>query len=81
MNQSQVEGENLERLMRQKVDGIFISLTKNTTSTDYLTKVMSSSSSLIAFSNTSKVIACNKVVFNDRAIIKASNRILDQKGE
>ena len=76
----QVEGENLERLMRQKVDGIFISLTKNTTSTDYLTKVMSSSSSLITFSNTSKVISCNKVVFNDRAIIKLVTEYLINKG-
>lgn len=76
----QVEGENLERLMRQKVDGIFISLTKNTTSTDYLTKVMSSSSSLITFSNTSKVISCNKVVFNDRAIIKRVTEYLINKG-
>ena len=76
----QVEGENLERLMRQKVDGIFISLTKNTTSTDYLTKVMSSSSSLITFSNTSKVITCNKVVFNDKAIIKRVTEYLINKG-
>ena len=76
----QVEGENLERLMRQKVDGIFISLTKNTTSTDYLTKVMSSSCSLIAFSNTSKIIACNKVVFNDKEIIKEATEYLIKKG-
>ena len=76
----QVEGENLERLMRQKVDGIFISLTKNTTNTDYLTKVMSSSSSLITFSNTSKVITCNKVVFNDKAIIKRVTEYLINKG-
>ena len=76
----QVEGENLERLMRQKVDGIFISLTKNTTSIDYLTKVISSSSSLITFSNTSKVITCNKVVFNDRAIIKQVTEYLINKG-
>ena len=76
----QVEGENLERLMRQKVDGIFISLTKNTTSIDYLTKVISSSSSLITFSNTSKVITCNKVVFNDRAIIKRVTEYLINKG-
>ena len=76
----QVESENLERLMRQKVDGIFISLTKETTSTVYLTKVMSSSSSLITFSNTSKVITCNKVVFNDRAIIKRVTEYLINKG-
>jgi len=76
----QVEGENLERLMRQKVDGIFISLTKNTNSTDYLTKVMSSSCSLIAFSNTSKIIACNKVVFNDKEIIKEATEYLIKKG-
>ena len=76
----QVESENLERLMRQKVDGIFISLTKETTSTVYLTKVMSSSSSLITFSNTSKVITCNKVVFNDRAIIKRVTEYLIKKG-
>ena len=76
----QVEGENLERLIRQKVDGIFISLTKNTTSTDYLTKVMSSSCSLIAFSNTSKIISCNKVVFNDKEIIKQATEYLINKG-
>ena len=76
----QVESENLERLMRQKVDGIFISLTKKTTSTDYLKKVMSSSSSLITFSNTSKVITCNKVVFNDKAIIKRITEYLINKG-
>ena len=76
----QVESENLERLMRQKVDGIFISLTKETTSTVYLTKVMSSSCSLITFSNTSKVITCNKVVFNDRAIIKRVTEYLINKG-
>ena len=76
----QVEGENLERLIRQKVDGIFISLTKNTTSTDYLTKVMSSSCSLIAFSNTSKIITCNKVVFNDKEIIKQATEYLINKG-
>ena len=76
----QVESENLERLMRQKVDGIFISLTKETTSTVYLTKVMSSSSSLITFSNTSKVITCNKVVFNDKAIIKQVTEYLINKG-
>lgn len=76
----QVESENLERLMRQKVDGIFISLTKETTSTVYLTKVMSSSSSLITFSNTSKVITCNKVVFNDKAIIKRVTEYLINKG-
>ena len=76
----QVEGENLERLMRQKVDGIFISLTKNTTRTNYLTKIVSSSSSLITFSNTSKVITCNKVVFNDKAIIKQVTEYLINKG-
>ena len=76
----QVESENLERLMRQKVDGIFISLTKETISTVYLTKVMSSSSSLITFSNTSKVITCNKVVFNDKAIIKRVTEYLINKG-
>jgi len=76
----QVESENLERLMRQKVDGIFISLTKETTSTVYLTKVMSSSCSLITFSNTSKVITCNKVVFNDKAIIKRVTEYLIKKG-
>ena len=76
----QVESENLERLMRQKVDGIFISLTKETTSTVYLTKVMSSSSSLITFSNTAKVITCNKVVFNDKAIIKRVTEYLINKG-
>ena len=76
----QVESENLERLMRQKVDGIFISLTKETTSTVYLTKVISSSCSLITFSNTSKVITCNKVVFNDKAIIKRVTEYLINKG-
>ena len=76
----QVESENLERLMRQKVDGIFISLTKETTSNVCLTKVMSSSSSLITFSNTSKVITCNKVVFNDKAIIKRVTEYLINKG-
>jgi len=76
----QLECENLECLMRQKVDGIFISLTKNTTSTDYLTKVMSSSCSLISFSNTSKIITCNKVVFNDKEIIKQVTEYLINKG-
>ena len=76
----QLECENLERLMRQKVDGIFISLTKNTTNTDYLTTVMSSSCSLIAFSNTSKIITCNKVVFNDKKIIKQVTEYLINKG-
>ena len=75
-----VEGKNLERLMRQKVDGIFISLTKNTTSIDYLTKVISSNCSLIAFSNTSKIITCNKVVFNDKEIIKQATEYLINKG-
>ena len=76
----QVEGKNLERLMRQKVDGIFISLTKNTSSINYLTKVISSNCSLIAFSNTSKIITCNKVVFNDKEIIKQATEYLINKG-
>ena len=76
----QLERENLERLMCQKVDGIFISLTKNTTRNDYLTKVMSSSCSLISFSNTSKIITCNKVVFNDKEIIKQVTEYLINKG-
>ena len=76
----QVEHGNLERLIHQKVDGIFISLIKNTVSTDYLTKIMTSSCSLIAFSNTSKIITCNKVVFNDKEIIKQVTENLINKG-
>jgi LacI family transcriptional regulator len=41
---------------------------------------MSSSCSLIAFSNTSKIIACNKVVFNDKEIIKEATEYLIKKG-
>ena len=41
---------------------------------------MTSSSSLITFSNTSKVITCNKVVFNDKAIIKQVTEYLIKKG-
>jgi|TARA_B110000285_G_scaffold228054_1_gene290394 LacI family transcriptional regulator len=75
-----LERENLERLLHQRVDGIFISLTKNTTSSDHLTKIIASDSALVLFNNISKLISCNKVVFNDKEIIKKTTDYLIKKG-
>ncbi|MDG1140059.1 MAG: LacI family DNA-binding transcriptional regulator [Flavobacteriaceae bacterium] len=66
-NDSQENEKKLvDRLLQQQVDGIFVSLARNTTNFDHLNKIIKDKTSLILFNNTAKAVTCNKVVFDDR---------------
>ncbi|MDC0104136.1 LacI family transcriptional regulator, partial [Flavobacteriaceae bacterium] len=66
-NDSQENEKKLvDRLLQQQVDGIFVSLARNTTNFDHLKKIIKDKTSLILFNNTAKAVTCNKIVFDDR---------------
>jgi LacI family transcriptional regulator len=75
-----LEKEIVAKLLHQKVDGIFISLTKNTINFDHLNKVLNSETSLIMFDRTSKLINCSKVVIDDKKMGFTATKHLIDKG-
>ena len=79
------ESEDLEKklvddLINQKVDGIFISLAKDTINFDHLNKVLNSESSLILFDRTSRLVNCSKVVIDDEKMGFIATQNLIDKG-
>jgi LacI family transcriptional regulator len=60
------EKKMVNRLLHQQVDGIFISLARDTINYDHLNKIIESKTSLTLFDNTAKSINCNKISFDER---------------
>ena len=77
-NDSQENEKKLvDRLLQQQVDGIFVSLARNTTNFDHLKKIIKDKTSLILFNNTAKAVTCNKIVFDDRQMsFRATERLI-----
>ena len=62
----ETEKKHIERLLFQKVDGVFISLSQETYETEHLQKVIDAGKVLIQFDKISKLIPSSKVVIDDR---------------
>ena len=60
------EKKMVNRLLQQQVDGIFISLARDTINYDHLNETIESKTSLTLFNNTAKSINCNKISFDER---------------
>ena len=59
------EKKLIEKLLQQNVDGIFISLAKDTYKLDHLEKVKNSNTILVQFDKISKLVKSSKVVIDD----------------
>lgn len=74
------EKELIDKLLRQNVDGIFISLAQNTYDLDHLKKIKSSNTILIQFDKISKLIDSSKVVIDDREAAYSATEHLIKNG-
>tara|TARA_B100001173_G_scaffold190243_1_gene164150 strand:- start:432 stop:1472 length:1041 start_codon:yes stop_codon:yes gene_type:complete len=71
------EKKLIDKLLRQNVDGIFISLAQNTYELDHLKKIIDSNTILIQFDKISKLIDSSKVVIKDReSAYKATEHLI-----
>ena len=74
------EKELIDKLLKQNVDGIFISLAQDTYHLDHLKKIKSSNTILIQFDKISKLIDSSKVVVDDRAAAYSATEHLIKNG-
>lgn len=71
------EKKHIDRLLHQKVDGIFISLAESTYEITHLETVMASETILIQFDKISKLVPSSKVIVDDRqAAFEATQHLI-----
>ncbi len=72
------EKNHVAKLLQQKVDGIFISLSEDTYDVRHLEEIQKSNTVLIQFDKISKIIDSSKVIINDRkAAYAATQHLID----
>jgi LacI family transcriptional regulator len=79
------ESEELERkqvdlLLSKRVDGIMMSLANTTVEVDHIASIKRANTPLVMFDKISKMIACSKVVINDRQAAYDATKFLIDKG-
>ena len=79
------ESEELERkqvdlLLSKRVDGIMMSLANTTLEIDHIASIKRANTPLVMFDKISKMIACSKVVINDRQAAYDATKFLIDKG-
>ena len=79
------ESEELERkqvdlLLSKRVDGIMMSLANTTVEVDHIVSIKKANTPLVMFDKISKMIACSKVVINDRQAAYDATKFLIDKG-
>jgi len=62
----ELEKKQIDLLLRNKVDGILISIANSTSNFKHLTSVISNNIPLVMFDKIAKVVSCSKVIINDR---------------
>ena len=77
----ELEKKHIERLLNQKVDGIFISLSEETYNTQHLNSIIDSNVILIQYDKISKLIDSSKVVIDDREAAYLATQHLIDKGK
>ncbi|HBB48828.1 MAG TPA: LacI family transcriptional regulator [Flavobacteriaceae bacterium] len=79
------ESEELERkqvdlLLSKRVDGIMMSMANTTVAVDHISGIKQANTPLVMFDKISKLIACSKVVINDRQAAYEATKFLIDKG-
>ena len=77
----ELEKKQVERLLQQKVDGIFISLSEETYNTQHLNSVLESEVVLVQFDKISKLIHSSKVIIDDREAANLATQHLIDRGK
>lgn len=77
----ELEQRQVNRLLKQNVDGIFISISDTTHDISHLKKVQDQNVNLIMFDKYSKLIHCPAVVINDRKAAYSAVKHLIDKGK
>ena len=77
----ELEKKHVERLLQQKVDGIFISLSEETYNTQHLNSVLESEVVLVQFDKISKLIHSSKVIIDDREAANLATQHLIDRGK
>ena len=77
----EIEKKHIATLLQKHVDGIFLTLAKDTYDFEHLNQIVESGTSLILFDNISKVVPCSKVVIDDRQAAFMATEYLIKKGK
>lgn len=80
-NNYELEKIQIRRLLKQKVDGIFLSLADNSYDIDHLEEISKSDTVLIQFDRVSKIAQSSKVVINDREAASTAVQHLIDRGK
>lgn len=73
-----LEKKQIDLLISKRVDGIMISLASTTTDISHLLEVKELEIPLVMFDKISKLVACSKIIINDReAAYKATKHLID----
>jgi len=73
------EKKLVKELLQQNVDGIFISISRDTRDISHLQEVINRGTTLIVFDRISKFLSCSNVIINDReAAYQATKHLIDQ---
>lgn len=80
-NNYELEKIHIRRLLKQKVDGIFLSLADNSYDIDHLEEISKSDTVLIQFDRVSKIAQSSKVVINDREAASTAVQHLIDRGK
>ncbi|RAJ15876.1 LacI family DNA-binding transcriptional regulator [Arenibacter echinorum] len=74
----ELEKKQIQLLLRQRVDGILISLANGTADYNHLTDVLAQDKPLVMFDKIAKLVKCSKVIIDDRkAAYVATQHLID----
>ena len=76
----ELEKKQLDLLLRQRVDGILISIANTTRNFTHLSGVISQGKPLVMFDKIAKILECSKVVIDDRKAAKVATQHLIDTG-
>jgi len=77
-NSYELEKIHIRRLLKQKVDGIFLSLAQDSYDVSHLEEIWKSGTVLIQYDRVSKIVKSSKIVINDRgAASQAVQHLID----
>lgn len=74
----ELEKKQIDLLLRQRVDGIIISLANGTAHFEHLNEVIMQDKPLVMFDKIAKIVKCSKIIINDRkAAYMATQHLID----
>ncbi|MFH4964624.1 LacI family DNA-binding transcriptional regulator [Gaetbulibacter sp. M235] len=74
----ELEKKQIDLLLRQRVDGILISIANGTANFNHLNEVIAQDKPLVMFDKIAKIVKCSKVIINDRqAAYTATKHLID----